>query len=470
MSESVLNYASPEKKGNWAVLAMLSAMMFLEFFVWGAWYVTCGNFMGATGMDGAIGMAYSVGPIAAIVSPFFLGMVADRFFSSERVLAVLHLIGAAAMFGAGAIGSSQGPYVFLGLLLLHMLCYMPTLGLTNTVAFHSLTNAEKQFPLIRVFGTAGWIVANFVVSKALHADKTAMQFYVTGGAAAALGLLSFFLPHTPPPSKGQPVSARAMLGLDSLSLMKNPSFAVFIIASFLICIPLAAYYAFAPVYVDAMGFKDPAFTMSFGQLSEVFFMLVMPLCFAFLGVKYMLAVGMLAWVARYGLFAVSAPGNEAMLPLVVVGILLHGICYDFFFVTGFIYTENKAHKSIRAQAQGFLVLVTQGLGMLIGAQIAQALKAANTPAEATALYAKAGELATQAGKAPAAEAKLLLDSAAALSHQANTMIQWKTVWLIPCIMAGVIMMLFLIMFKDKARPDAVEAAGGSADAATSSAA
>src|SRR5258706_6180015 len=243
-------------------------------------------------MDDSIGWAYSVGPIAVIVSPFFLGIIADRFFSSERVLAVMHLIGGLAMFAAAAKGVSQS--VFIICLLIHMLAYMPTLGLTNTVAFHALSNSEKQFPLIRVFGTLGWIAANWVVSKWLHADKTAQQFYVTGAAAIALGVFSFFLPHTPPPAKGQRASARDILGLDSLSLMKSPSFAIFIISSFLICIPLAFYYAFAPVYVDAVGFKDPAYTMSFGQMSEVFFMIIMPLCFAFLGVKYMLLECMLA--------------------------------------------------------------------------------------------------------------------------------------------------------------------------------
>jgi nucleoside transporter len=217
----------------------LSIMMFLEFFIWGAWYVSVGNFMAAHGMADAIYWAYTVGPIAAIVSPFFLGMVADRFFASERVLAVMMVIAGGAMFGAGVCSEPGNETLFILMLLIHMLAYMPTLGLTNTIAFHALSNSEKQFPLIRVFGTLGWIVANLLVSKVLHADESVVQFYVTGGACILLALFSFIQPHTPPPSKGKPVSARAILGLDSLQLMKSPSFAIFVISSFLICIPLA---------------------------------------------------------------------------------------------------------------------------------------------------------------------------------------------------------------------------------------
>jgi nucleoside transporter len=344
---------------------------------------------------------------------------------------------------------------------------MPTLGLTNTVAFNAMTNPEKQFPLVRVFGTLGWIVANLVVSSLLHADKLATQFYVTGAAAVALGVFSFFLPHTPPPAKGQPVSARAILGLDSLSLMRSRSFTVFIVCSFLLCIPLAFYYQLAAIFVDAVGFADPASRMSLGQMSEVFFMLVMPLFFARLGVKYMLLVGMLAWVARYGLFAASADAHVKW--MVLVGILLHGICYDFFFVTGFIYTEKKAGPTIRAQAQGFLVLVTQGLGMLIGAQIAPWLRGRNTPAEAGALYDQSGALMKQAGgMTDESLAKPLIDQANTLSHQANALIQWKDIWVFGAIFAAVVTVAFFLLFRDDTR--AAGAAVPSVDPAETSAA
>ncbi|MDQ6989385.1 MAG: MFS transporter [Mariprofundaceae bacterium] len=376
----------------------LSVMMFLQFFVWGAWYVTVGNYMKTIQMSEAIDWAYTVGPLAAILSPFFLGMVADRFFATERVLAVMHILGGVAIFLAPEATQWRlsGPSVllgalnllglrpehapFIGVLFLHMLFYMPTLGLTNTLAFHNLVDRERQFPIVRVFGTLGWIAANIVVSRILHADETALPLQIAGGAAVLLGLYSLTLPHTPPPAAGKEVSVREILGLDSLALMKEPSFAVFITSSLLICIPLAAYYAYAPVFVREAGLKDPAFKMSFGQMSEVFFMVAMPLFFARLGVKKMLLVGMLAWVLRYILFGFGA-GNHVFW-MITGGIVLHGICYDFFFVTGFIYVDRKASAEIRGQAQGFLVLVTQGIGLALGAQFAGGLIAELTTQKA----------------------------------------------------------------------------------------
>ena len=340
----------------------LCTMMFLEFFVWGAWYVTMSTFMTEAGMASRIGWAYMLCPLAAIISPFFLGMVADRFFSSEKVLAVLMLIGGAAMFLVpGAAKGGVGP--FLAVILVHALCYMPTLGLTNTIAFANMTNQEKQFPLVRVFGTLGWIVAGLMISY-LGVDKTEKPFMLAGGAAVLMGIFSFFLPHTPPPAKGKPASIDKILGADALALFRSSSFIVFALASFLICIPLAAYYSYAGRLVNDLG-KPVGSTMSIGQGAEVVFMLLMPLFFARLGVKWMLAVGMLSWVARYALFAMGAP--SAVFWMIITGIALHGMCYDFFFVTGFIYTDKKASKEIRGQAQGLLVLITQGLGLGIGA-------------------------------------------------------------------------------------------------------
>ncbi len=389
----------------------LSVMMFLQFFIWGAWYVTVGNYMNAHEMGNMIFWAYTVGPIAAIVSPFFLGMIADRFFATERVLGVMHILGGITMFLVPwAAGVSD--VLFIVVLLLHMLCYMPTLGLTNTLAFHNITNQEKQFPIIRVFGTIGWIAANWVVSKWLHADKEAMQFYVTGGACIALGLYSFSLPHTPPPAAGKKIRFTEILGIDALRQLSSFPFYVFLISSFLICIPLAAYYNYAPLFADAAGFKDPAFSMSFGQIAEIVFMIIMPFFFIRLGVKWMLLIGMAAWVVRYGLFAGAA--DDGILWMIFGGILLHGICYDFFFVTGFIYTDKKSTPEVRGQAQGLLVFVTQGLGMLIGAQIAGRLFNGMVSGEGDALRAS-----------------------------------YQNFWLIPCIAAGVIMVLFFLLFRDK---------------------
>ncbi len=441
----------------------LAVMMFLEFFVWGAWYVTVGNFIGAVGWSaGVVGWAYSVGPIAGVMSPLFLGMVADRFFATQKVLGVLHLLGGAAMFCVPMTAKGESPLSepFVWLLMAHMLCYMPTLGLVNTLAFHNMTNQEKQFPLIRVFGTIGWIIAGIFISKVLGADKSALQFHVTGTAAILLGAYSFTLPHTPPPAAGKKFSLRDALGLDAIVLLKNPSFFVFMISSFLICVPLAAYYSFAPIYADAVGFTNPGFTMSFGQMSEVFFMVVMPLCFARLGVKWMLLIGMIAWVLRYGLFSVAATGNVTW--MVLIGIILHGICYDFFFVTGQVYVDKKAPKAIRGQAQGFLVLMTLGLGLWIGAKVSSAIVDGFTPPEAKALEteitAKGGEI-FQLEKQVAERG---LDSAAALesriaqltsernelSHKKNTLLDWKSIWFYPAVAAGAIMVLFALIFKD----------------------
>jgi len=395
--------------------ARLSTMMFIQFFIWGAWYVTVGNYMGTAGLGKeAIGNAYSVGPIAAILSPFFLGMIADRFFSTERVLAALHLVGGIAIFCSPMFVDAEADpsgTMFLALLLLHMFCYMPTLGLTNTLAFHNMTDNEKQFPLIRVFGTIGWIVAGILVSKVLKADTTALPLQVAGAAGIVMGIYSFTLPHTPPPSAGKEVSIGDVLGLDAMVLFKSPSFVVFIVCSFLVCIPLSAYYAFAPVFVGDSGFEDPAYNMSFGQMSEVLFMVVMPFFFRSLGVKWMLLVGIFAWVLRYGLFSVGAVDQVTW--MIMVGILLHGICYDFFFVTGQIYVDKKATVDIRGQAQGLLVLITLGLGMFIGAQVAGQLGAS---------------IVTETGEA--------------------ALPQWKTFWAIPAIGAGVIMVVFGLLFKD----------------------
>jgi nucleoside transporter len=407
-----------------AIGARLSAMMFLEFFVWGAWYVTVGNYLDAAGLSGAIKWAYSVGPMAAIVSPFFLGMVADRFFATERVLGAMHLLGGAALLYAPHAAATGSKNAVIAVLLLHMLCYMPTLGLTNTLAFHTMTNRERQFPLVRVFGTIGWIAANLVVSKWLHADREPVQFHVAGGAAIALGLFSFTLPHTPPPAAGRPFSLRDAAGLDALSLLAHRPFAVFLACSFLICIPLAAYYAFAPVFAGAVGFEDPAYIMSFGQVAEVLFMVLMPAFFARLGVKRMLAIGMLAWVARYGLFAAAA--DERVRWMVLGGILLHGICYDFFFVTGQIYVDQRAEARIRGAAQGLLVLVTQGIGMLLGAQVAGGIVEAYTT-----------------------------DAAAGLRD-------WRTIWAIPCAAAAAVLVVFLVVFREDSR--AGRASGGSRSA------
>jgi len=342
-------------------------------------------------------------------------MVADRFFATERVLGILHLIGAVAMFLAPFVAKTGSAVGFIILLLIHTLCYMPTLGLSNSLAFHHVSSQEKEFPIIRLFGTIGWIVAGILVSKVLHADLTAVPLYVAGAAGLVMGVYSFFLPHTPPPAKGETVSVRKVIGLDALAQLKSTPFWIFIVSSLLICIPLTAYYSYAPVFVNSAGLADPAFKMTFGQMGEVLFLLAMPLFFARLGVKWMLVLGMFAWALRYTLFSVAAP--DGIMWMILFGILLHGICYDFFFVSGQIYVDKKSTAAIRGQAQGFLVLVTYGLGMFIGAQVS-----------GWVFNAVVGESL----------------------HLLNL---WQKLWIIPAVFAGVVMVLFGLFFKDTIKTD-----------------
>lgn len=419
--------AASLKPDSASKMPVLCAMMFLQFFAWGAWYVSMTGWINEAGLSGLTALAYSVCPIAAIVSPLFLGMVADRFFPSQKVLGVLNLLGAVFMVLVPLLaGGSAGKYPenffhpFILLLLGYALCFMPTLGLTSTIAFRHISDSEKQFPVIRVFGTVGWIVGNIMVTLLPGGDKSPGQFYLTAGVSLLLGLLALsLLPQTPPPLAGQKTSLRQALGLDALWLLKKRSYLIFIVSSFLICIPLSGYYQQARNFVDFSGFGAPTFIMSFGQVSEIVFMLVMPLCFARLGIKKMILVGMLAWVARYGLFAGAVPTQ--WLWMVVGGVLLHGVCYDFFFVSGQIYTDKVAPTQIRGQAQGFLVLVTQGLGLLVGNYAFGKLVAAYQGAEA--------------GSAP----------------------DWVMIWLWPALLAGAIALLFLLLFKE---PHQKQPAGG----------
>jgi nucleoside transporter len=411
----------------------LSAMMFLEFFIWGAWYVSMTGFITKSGMTGLTGAAYTVGPLAAIIAPFFLGMIADRFFSTERVLSVLHFLGGLFLIAAPMaarpfelapapadsslfyqlvlhdLAAFKEPFTLL--LFAHMLCYMPTLGLTTSLSFSHLENQERDFPLVRVLGTIGWIVGNFALIAFPDADKSPWQFYVAGGAAILLSIYSLTLPHTPPPSKGKPTSFGQILGVDSFRLFRNPSYAIFILCSFLICIPLAGYYQQARNFVEASNLLiagSATATMSFGQISEIVFMLLMPLFFVRLGVKWMLLVGMGAWVARYLLFATAAEDNVKW--MVFLGVLLHGICYDFFFVTGMIYVDKKSTQEIRNQAQGFLVLVTQGLGLGIGSKLFFAWVTMNTK---------------------------------------DTVPNWYNIWFYPAMFAAAVMVIFFLFFWDK---------------------
>ena len=434
--------------------AKLSVMMFLQFFVWGSWFVTLYLVLTKADLADVIGDSYSTAPIAAILAPLFLGLIADRFFSSEKVMAVLMLLGGALMLCVpSAIAAKNGSLVvwlFLG----HMLCFMPTLGLGNTIAFSNLP--REVFPKVRVWGTIGWIAAGLVAGFLGWSDSVNL-FTMAGVSAVVLGVFCFVLPNTPPPAAGQPINLRSLLMLDALSMLKRVPFLVFIICSTLICIPLAYYYANASGFLANMGFEQAASAMSIGQMSEIFFMLLIPFFFRKLGVKIMILIGMACWVARYLLFAYGA--TEQVTWMLFLGIALHGICYDFFFVTGFMYTDRVAPKADRGQAQSMLVFFTQGVGMFIGFKVAAARLA---PVEtdsgklSDALVAARGKsnltFAEQLGQM--FSVSMPEDVNPELLNQTSEL--WKAYWTFPAIMAAVIGVIFLVAFWDKADAAEVE--------------
>jgi nucleoside transporter len=386
-------------------------MMFLQFFIWGAWFVTLSTYLGrGLGFGGSdIGDAYSTMPWGAIVAPFVVGMIADRFFAAQKVLGVLHLAGAVLLWRAAQV---TAPSALFWVLLGYALCYNPTLALVNAVAFNQMKSPEKQFPAIRVFGTIGWIVAGLIVGS-LGVEATALPLRLAAACSALLGVFSFALPHTPPRSLGRKVTVRDVLGLDALTLMRDRSFAVFVVGSLLICIPLAFYYGFANLFLNEQGVANAAGKMTLGQVSEVFFMLVMPFFFVRLGVKKMLLVGMAAWAARYLLFALGNPGP--LVSMFYLGILLHGVCYDFFFVTGQIYVDQAAPRSIQASAQGFITFITYGVGMLIGSLIA-------------GWVVQGRQVASAAGQI--------------VGHR------WGAIWLVPAAMALAVVAVLAALFRE----------------------
>lgn len=385
----------------------LSLMMFLQFFIWGSWSVTLGLVMSQHNMSLLIGDAFSAGPIASILSPFVLGMLVDRFFASQKVMAVMHLAGAAILWFVPQALVAQNGALLIGLLFGYTLCYMPTLALTNNIAFHSLSDKDKTFPVVRVFGTIGWIVAGIFIGVTGISDTTGI-FTLAAIISVILALYSLTLPNTPAPAKGLPVKVRDLFCADAFALLKVRHFFVFSLCATLISVPLGIYYAYTASFLADAGVGDVSTAMSFGQMSEIFFMLVIPFLFRRLGVKYMLLIGMCAWFVRYAFFALGI--SEEGRFLLYLGILLHGVCYDFFFVVGFIYTDRIAGEKVKGQAQSMIVMFTYGIGMLLGSQISGAL------------YNRlvAGQTVPQA---------------------------WTTFWWIPAVAAAVIAVIFLFSFK-----------------------
>ncbi|HTD42208.1 MAG TPA: nucleoside permease [Mucilaginibacter sp.] len=392
----------------------LSTMMFLEFFIWGAWFVTMGTYLTKTlhSTDVQSSTAYATQSFGAIIAPFIIGLIADKYFSAQKILGVLHLIGAALMYYEYKSPDFAGFYPGI---LAYMIIYMPTLALVNSVSFKQMANPSKEFPWIRVFGTGGWIAGGLIIGWLQWEQKgeLASTFLMASVASLALGLLSFTLPDTPPAKKGKKTTFGDIIGLDSIGLLKNRSYLVFFIASIAICIPLAFYYNFTNPFLNEVGMKSAAAVQSLGQFSELGFMLLMPLLFVRLGVKKMLGLGMLAWALRYVCFAYGDIGANYW--MLIAGIVLHGVCYDFFFVIGYIYTDRLAGDRFKSAAQGFITLATYGVGMLIGFSIA-------------------GSVVGHWQTSPT-------------SHN------WQSIWLVPGGIAAVVLILFMLLFTDKNRTE-----------------
>lgn len=386
----------------------LSAMMFMEFFIWGAWFVTMGTYLASTlkATDPQNALAYGTQSLGAIIAPFIIGLIADRFFSAQKILGVLHIMGAGLMY---YISTRTDFASFYPILLVYMILYMPTLALVNAVSFKQMANPEKEFSFIRVWGTIGWIVAGLIIGWLAWEQKGTLvnTFRLTAAVSALLGIFSFTLPNTPPPKAGTKTTFGEIIGLDALKLLKDRNFLVFFISSLLICIPLAFYYQETNKFLNEIGVPGAAAKMSMGQMSEMIFMFLMPWFFVRLGVKKMLLLGMAAWVIRYLLFGFGDAGSGMW--LLYGGIILHGICYDFFFVTGQIYTDERAGTRIRSSAQGMITLATYGIGMLIGFWVA---------GQISENFMTAG------------------------GHD------WKNIWLVPAGIAGIVMLLFLVFFRD----------------------
>lgn len=393
------------------VRIQLSTMMFLEFFIWGAWFVTMGTYLGTNlnSNGGEVGTAYMTQAWGAIVAPFVIGLIADRYFAAQKLLGVLHLLGAGLLYLMSMVTefSAFYPYV-LG----YMLIYMPTLALVNAVSFNQMKDPSKQFASIRFWGTIGWILQGLLIGYVLlweSRGQLQQTFLLASLASAFLGIFSFTLPNTPPPAKGQKANFRDIVGADALALLKDKNYLIFFLSSVLICIPLAFYYSFANPFLNEVGMANAAGNMSFGQVSEALLLLLLPIFLKRFGLKITLLVGMLAWVIRYALFAYGNAGESVW--MLFLGIVLHGICYDFFFVSGQIFTDYKAGKKIRSAAQGLITLATYGVGMLIGFKIAGSIVDNYT-----------------------------LD---------NGQHEWTHIWLVPSTISAIVFVFFLLAFRNE---------------------
>jgi len=391
----------------------LSVMMFLEYFIWGAWYVTLGTWLGQqlhfSGQE--IGVAAGTTALGAMLSPFLVGLMADELFANQRLLAALHGIGGVLLW----VASSQktfGPLYFI--LLIYSLCYMPTMALTNALAFRQMKDPKQDFGSIRVLGTAGWIVAGLFIGY-MGVEATAIPVRVAAVSSIFMGIYSLTLPDTPPLRSAHGFKLSNIFPAEAFNLFKDRNFAVFALASFLICIPLQFYYTFTNPFLNEIGVQNAAGKMTMGQMSELLFMVTLPWFFRRLGVKRTLMLGMFAWVLRYLLFGFG--NSSSLVWMLYLGIILHGICYDFFFVTGQVYVDQKAPPALRAAAQGLITFITYGIGMFIGSWIC---------GRVVDLYGKA---------APGGGA----------------LHDWRAIWMVPAVGAALVLILFWVGFRDEER-------------------
>jgi nucleoside transporter len=393
-------------------------MMFLEYFIWGAWYVTLGTWLGVgLHFNGErIGLVAGTTAVAAIVSPLVTGALADRFYSAEKLLAALHLVGGLLLL----LGSRQHSFMVLyWFFLAYSICYMPTLALTNAICFRHVASVQERFTGIRVLGTLGWIFAGIVVSYA-NIEATAMPVRLAAGCSLVMAGYALTLPATPPDGQQRSFGLATLVPMSVLRLLKQREFGVFVASSFLICIPLQFYYAFTNLYLNESGVQNAAAKMTLGQISELVFMVTIPWFFRRLGVKYMLAAGMLAWVIRYVLFAYGDTTGHMW--MIFGGIVLHGICYDFFFVSGQIYVDKSVSHNVRAAAQGFITLVTYGVGMLVGSYLSGYV--------VDLFRVQRGDLSAH---------------------------NWRSIWMVPAVGSALVLFFFLLFFRQRsAEPTADE--------------
>ncbi|MFK5923070.1 MAG: MFS transporter [Verrucomicrobiota bacterium] len=408
------------QKSSFPLLANLSTMMFLLFFVWGAWFAGLGGFMIKAGMSSAIGNAYSCTPIAAIITPFFIGFFADRFFNAEKLQGLLLLLSGVFLAIAPSFAKPETSTIFVWILLAHALCFMPTLSLSNTICLKHLANSEKEYPRVRIFATLGWIIAGLSISHIFHFDSSVYQLYVGAGVAFVVGIYSFFLPKTPPPGKGEKVNIGELIGAGTLPYFKKFSFAIFMFASLLLCVAFMPYWANLSGYLSQAGMTEYVGFLTWGQIAELpvlFFAL--PFFLNKVGIKWTMVIGVVCWILRYLLFSTSAGqlagGSDlnGVYPLLLAGVLLHGFSYDFVFVSGYLYVDKHVNEKIRAQAQGLLTVFTQGIAFLISSKLLSGY-----------YYNKI--VGADGGFA-----------------------EWKQFWMLPVGYLVVILILFIVFFRDK---------------------